>query len=97
MTTLDKHIVYLALGSNMGDRLENLKEAIAALPPQMVVQAKSHVYETPPWGYEDQPKFLNQVLKAQTYVEPEPLLKHIKRLEIPAGTKRVVSERSTFD
>ncbi len=82
MTTLEKHIVYLALGSNIGDRLENLKEAIAALPPQMVVKAKSHVYETLPWGYEDQPKFLNQALKAQTYVEPEPLLKHIKRLEI---------------
>jgi len=87
MTTLDKHIVYLALGSNMGDRLENLKEVIAALPPQMVVKAKSHVYETLPWGYEDQPKFLNQVLKAQTYVEPEPLLKHIKRLEIALGRK----------
>lgn len=87
MTTLNNHIVYLALGSNMGDRLENLKEAIAALPPQMVVKAKSHIYETLPWGYEDQPKFLNQVLKAQTYVEPEPLLKHIKRLEIALGRK----------
>jgi len=87
MTTLEKHIVYLALGSNIGDRLENLKEAIAALPPQMVVKAKSHVYETLPWGYEDQPKFLNQALKAQTYVEPEPLLKHIKRLEIALGRK----------
>lgn len=87
MTTFDNHIVYLALGSNMGDRLENLKEAIAALPPQMVVKAKSHIYETLPWGYEDQPKFLNQVLKAQTYVEPEPLLKHIKRLEIALGRK----------
>lgn len=87
MTTLNNHIVYLALGSNMGDRLENLKEAMSALPPQMVVKAKSHIYETLPWGYEDQPKFLNQVLKAQTYVEPEPLLKHIKRLEIALGRK----------
>jgi 2-amino-4-hydroxy-6-hydroxymethyldihydropteridine diphosphokinase len=87
MTTFDKHIIYLALGSNMGDRLENLKEAIAALPPQMVVKAKSHVYETPPWGYEDQPMFLNQVLKVQTYLGPEPLLKHIKRLETALGRK----------
>lgn len=87
MTTLNKHTVYLALGSNLGDREENLKEAIASLSPQMVVKAKSHVYETPPWGYEDQPKFLNQVLKVQTYLEPEPLLKHIKRLEIALGRK----------
>ena len=84
---MDKHIVYLALGSNLGDRLANLKEAVASLSPQMDVKAKSHIYETLPWGYEDQPKFLNQVVKIQTYLEPEPLLKHIKRLEIALGRK----------
>jgi 2-amino-4-hydroxy-6-hydroxymethyldihydropteridine diphosphokinase len=81
------HTVYLALGSNLDNRLANLKQAVAALSPQMEVKAKSHVYETPPWGYEDQPKFLNQVIKATTYLEPEPLLKHIKRLEIMLGRK----------
>jgi len=45
------------------------------------------VYETPPWGYEDQPKFLNQAIKAKTYLEPEPLLKHLKRLELALGRK----------
>lgn len=84
---MEKHIVYLALGSNMDDRLANLKEAAASLPPQMDVKARSHIYETPPWGYEDQAKFLNQALKVQTYLEPEPLLKHIKRLEIALGRK----------
>ena len=84
---MKEHIVYLALGSNLGNRLSNLKEAIAALPPQMEVRAKSAVYETPPWGYEDQPKFLNQVLKATTYLDPEPLLKHLKRLEVALGRK----------
>ncbi len=84
---MDTHIVYLALGSNLDNRLANLKEAVASLPPQMDVKAKSHIYETPPWGYEDQPKFLNQALKVQTYLEPEPLLKHIKRLEIALGRK----------
>ena len=82
---LDNHIVYLALGSNMGDRLANLKQAVAALSPQIEVKAKSRVYETPPWGYTDQPAFLNQVLKGDTYVEPGPLLKHLKRLEIALG------------
>lgn len=84
---MDKHIVYLALGSNLGNREENLKQAIASLPPQMTVKAKSHVYETPPWGYEDQPRFLNQVVNAQTYLQPELLLKHIKRLEVALGRK----------
>jgi 2-amino-4-hydroxy-6-hydroxymethyldihydropteridine diphosphokinase len=84
---MDKHIVYLALGSNLGNREENLKQAIASLPPQMVVKEKSHVYETPPWGYEDQQRFLNQVVKTQTYLQPEQLLKHIKRLEVALGRK----------
>jgi len=84
---MKEHIVYLALGSNLGNRLANLKQAVAAFSPQMEVKAKSHVYETPPWGYEDQPRFLNQVIKVTTYLEPEPLLKHIKRLEVTLGRK----------
>ena len=81
------HIIYLALGSNVDDRLANLKQAIASLSPQMEVKAKSRVYETPPWGYTDQSMFLNQVLMAKTYLEPEPLLRHIKRLEVALGRK----------
>ena len=84
---MKEHTVYLALGSNLGDRLANLKQAIDSLTPQMEVKAKSSVYETPPWGYEDQPKFLNQVIKAKTYLDPEPLLKHLKRLEVALGRK----------
>lgn len=84
---MEKHIVYLSLGSNLENREENLKEAAASLPPQMLVKAKSHIYETPPWGYEDQPRFLNQVVKVQAYLQPELLLKHIKRLEIALGRK----------
>jgi len=82
---MEEHIVYLALGSNVGNRAVNLKAAIAALPPQMEVKAKSRVFETPPWGYADQEKFLNQVLKVQTYLQPEQLLKHLKRLEVTLG------------
>ncbi len=84
---MEEHTVYLALGSNLGNRLANLKQAVAAFSPQMEVKAKSHVYETPPWGYEDQPKFLNQVIRVKTYLEPEPLFKHIKRLEVALGRK----------
>ncbi|MBI5842910.1 MAG: 2-amino-4-hydroxy-6-hydroxymethyldihydropteridine diphosphokinase [Chloroflexi bacterium] len=79
------HTVYLALGTNLGSRIANLKSAIAALPPQMTMKAKSPVYETPPWGYTEQGAFLNQVVKVETYLEPEPLLKHLKRLELALG------------
>jgi 2-amino-4-hydroxy-6-hydroxymethyldihydropteridine diphosphokinase len=79
------HIVYLALGSNMGNRLANLKNAIGNLPPQMNVRRKSTVYETPPWGFKDQPAFLNQVVMAETYLDAESLLGHLKRLETALG------------
>jgi 2-amino-4-hydroxy-6-hydroxymethyldihydropteridine diphosphokinase len=81
------HTVYLSLGSNLGNRSANLKEAISSLAPQMEVKKKSSVYETPPWGYTEQEKFLNQVLMAKTYLDPEPLLKHLKRLEVALGRK----------
>jgi 2-amino-4-hydroxy-6-hydroxymethyldihydropteridine diphosphokinase len=82
---MDEHIVYLGLGSNLGNRLANLKAAISNLTPQMVVKKKSSVYETPPWGYEDQPAFLNQVVMVQTYEEPDRLLAHLKRIETAMG------------
>ncbi|MFN3490647.1 MAG: 2-amino-4-hydroxy-6-hydroxymethyldihydropteridine diphosphokinase [Anaerolineales bacterium] len=80
-----EHIVYIALGSNLGNRLANIKNAISNLTPQLDVKKKSPVYETPPWGYADQPQFLNQVVMAETYLEPEDLLSHLKRLEVVLG------------
>jgi 2-amino-4-hydroxy-6-hydroxymethyldihydropteridine diphosphokinase len=51
----------------------------------MTVRKKSPVYETPPWGFTEQSAFLNQVVKVETYLEPEPLLGHLKRLETALG------------
>ncbi|MBK8417912.1 2-amino-4-hydroxy-6-hydroxymethyldihydropteridine diphosphokinase [Candidatus Villigracilis saccharophilus] len=79
------HIIFLALGSNMGNRLTNLKAAVLNFSPQISVKKKSSVYETPPWGFVEQDAFLNQVIKAETYLEPEPLLRHLKRLETALG------------
>jgi len=45
----------------------------------------SPVYETPPWGFEDQPKFLNQVIEVQTELAPEALLEYIKEVEVDVG------------
>ena len=79
------HVVFLALGSNMGNRLANLKAAISNLTPQMAVKNRSSVYETPPWGFTDQARFLNQVVMVKTYLEPQALLNHLKRLETALG------------
>ena len=80
-----KHIIYLALGTNLGDRRANLRAAIAALPPAVTVLAKSPIYQTPPWGITDQPAFLNMALKGETLLAPLALLSLLKRLEIQLG------------
>jgi 2-amino-4-hydroxy-6-hydroxymethyldihydropteridine diphosphokinase len=80
-----EHTVYIALGTNLGDRLANLRHARQALQPQTCILACSAVYETPPWGYLDQPKFLNQVVKTETDLEPLDLLRLLKRLEVEMG------------
>lgn len=78
-------VIYLSLGSNLGDRLANLHAALDALPPEVVIQAASKIYETPAWGFEDQPAFLNMAIKGGTSLKPEPLLKHLKQLETRLG------------
>jgi 2-amino-4-hydroxy-6-hydroxymethyldihydropteridine diphosphokinase len=81
------HLIYLAAGTNLGDRLANLKAAEAALPPHVKVLQVSPIYQTPPWGYTDQPDFLNLVFKAETSLSPQELLKFLKMLETELGRK----------
>lgn len=77
--------VFLALGSNLGDRLINLETAILELSAQFALEKKSPVYETPPWGYEQQPAFLNQVISGKTGLTPQALLKFVKEIELKMG------------
>lgn len=79
------HVTYLGLGSNIGDRLQNLQAAINALEPDVHPVECSPVYETPPWGYLDQPNFLNQVVKAETELSPGELLRYLKEIEKDLG------------
>jgi 2-amino-4-hydroxy-6-hydroxymethyldihydropteridine diphosphokinase len=80
-----QHQIHLSLGTNLGDRLANLRNALDALPPEVIILAESNIYETPAWGFEDQPAFLNMAIKGMTDLQPEPLLKHIKQLEVLIG------------
>lgn len=84
-------IIYLGLGSNRGDRLANLQAASAALAPAVRVLRHSAVYETEPWGYMEQARFLNMALEAETELAPAALLQHIKQVEQQVG--RVASFR----
>ena len=78
-------IVHIALGTNLGERISNLRSAIAAFPPAVTVLERSPVYETPPWGLAEQPAFLNMVIKGETRLKPLKLLKFLKRLEANMG------------
>jgi 2-amino-4-hydroxy-6-hydroxymethyldihydropteridine diphosphokinase len=79
------HIIYLSLGTNLGNRLVNLSNAINALLPKVNPMICSSVYESEPWGYSDQPLFLNQVVKSSTDLEPLDLLTFLKDLEVRLG------------
>jgi len=78
-------LVYLSLGSNLGDRKANLEAVHKALPPEVVVLKSSSIYETKPWGYLVQPDFLNQVLLTETHLSASDLLTYVKELEVSIG------------
>ena len=74
---------YLSLGSNLGDRLRLIQEAVAALTVEAgPVTALSSLYETEPWGFSSPHRFLNVALALETTLSPETLLavtQHIER------------------
>ena len=80
-------LVYLGLGSNMGDRMGNLKAAVERLHEHAAVTAIASVYETVPLGYEEQPMFLNTALSATTLLGPSELLRFAKGIEVDLGRK----------
>ncbi|MFZ5857729.1 MAG: 2-amino-4-hydroxy-6-hydroxymethyldihydropteridine diphosphokinase [Chloroflexota bacterium] len=80
--------VYLALGTNLGDRLANLRAALRSLPPDIQPVSVSRIFETPPWGFTDQPAFLNMAIHARTRLEPEALLRKLKTLEVELGREQ---------
>ena len=85
----ERHTVYLGLGSNLGDRQSNLAEAVQRLREFVEIEALSPVYETEPWGYADQPRFLNMALKGRTGLPAPDLLRFLKDVEEKMGRRQV--------
>jgi 2-amino-4-hydroxy-6-hydroxymethyldihydropteridine diphosphokinase len=85
--------VYIGLGSNLGDRAANLREARKRLEcPAFNTLRVSSVYETEPRDMKRQPWFLNQVLEAHTSYEPQRLLGWLLDIELAMGRKRTVAK-----
>ncbi|MGH7471541.1 MAG: 2-amino-4-hydroxy-6-hydroxymethyldihydropteridine diphosphokinase [Longimicrobiales bacterium] len=85
MSSLTETVIYLGLGSNLGDRGAYLRAALAALRELTRVDAVSRVYESEPVGLLPQPDYWNLVIRARTTLEPLELLSHLKQIEVALG------------
>jgi 2-amino-4-hydroxy-6-hydroxymethyldihydropteridine diphosphokinase len=84
-------LIYLSLGSNLGDRVANLKRAIGALPEAGVrILRRSSLYETAPVDFLAQPWFLNCVVEAETLLMPRQLLHALQGIERAFGGRKHV-------
>jgi len=85
-------LIYLSLGSNMGDRKQNMSFAAKRLAEQQGLRLlrKSSLYLTEPWGEPDQEKFYNAVLEMETANLPWELLAQCQQVEREAGRERKV-------
>jgi 2-amino-4-hydroxy-6-hydroxymethyldihydropteridine diphosphokinase len=94
--------VFLGIGTNLGNRESNLEQAVAGIEnfPGSVLQSSS-IYETEPWGFQTEEKFLNMVVKIETNLTPEALLEKILTLESMLGrvrgTERYISRLIDID
>ena len=77
--------IYLSLGSNIGDRADNLTKAIVKLSKKMKIVKLSSIYETEPLLFENQNSFLNMVLEVDYKGSPDQLLESIKIIENDMG------------
>lgn len=83
-------VAYIGLGANLGDRENNINRALQMLNESdgIKLSAVSPLYETEPWGKEDQPKFLNLAAQIETTLEPKQLLAECQRIEKALGRVR---------
>ena len=87
----ERKLIYLSLGSNLGDRAANLESAIEAMAGVGVrVLRRSSMYETEPVDLLEQPWFLNCVIEAETSLVPRALLEKVQGVEQQLGSRKLV-------
>ena len=83
--------VYLAFGSNIGESMKTIESAFTLLEQnQMKITNKSSIYETEPYGYKDQPNFVNGVVEVETELTCREVLKNILDIELKLGRVRTI-------
>ena len=89
-----KHDLFLMLGSNLGERMGNIKLAEKMINDQIgEVRKCSDIYETEPWGCIDQPLFLNKLLLVETYFDAQKVLELALCIEKALGRNRLLSNK----
>lgn len=87
---LSEHIVYLALGSNIGNRVDNIHRALQEIAEFAAIETTSFLYETEPAFYTAQASFLNAVCKVITHLSPEELLDAVENTMAAMGRERTI-------
>ena len=88
------HRVFLGLGSNLGDREDNIQKAISLIGERVgTVLRQSSLIETEPWGFESENKFLNGVILCETTLTPREVLKATQKIERELGKTKVHATR----
>lgn len=83
------HQVFLGIGGNTGNKHDNFEKVYTFIKNELGdIIKRSSVYETPPWGFESEENFWNQVLVIETGFSPEELLKKIAEIENRFGRER---------
>ena len=89
------HQVYLGLGSNLGDKQANIRQAIELIGERVgEVIRQSSLIETEPWGFESENQFLNGVILVETTLTPRELLCATQQIERELGRKKHISNPS---
>lgn len=82
---MQEHEVVISLGTNLGDRLKNLKNALSNIKGCGRILNKSRIFCSHPWGYDSENEFLNMGLVIKTSLEPMQLLEKLKSIEKKMG------------
>jgi len=92
---MTKHLVYLGLGTNLGDRASNILRAIQLIGERVgIVVRQSSLIETEPWGFESPNKFLNAVILCETERTPREVLRLTQKIERDMGRKKPIGGQS---
>lgn len=92
------HTVYLALGTNLGDRRETIREAVKRIGKEVgTVERQSSLLETKPWGFVSANDFINAAVRVSTSLSPRRVLETTQHIEREMGRTRKSTDRQYHD